>query len=147
MNATITKTLGTLALVTITTLGTVGAVHAAPEPAQTESTRILGTTWELDTNPSVHVTFTRDGEYAHFGCNTARGDIRLKKETKDNGTYRSTPLATTRKLCSDDVMDTEAHVHRILRGNGTWVRSGSTLTISHETGTLRFQARPDGTKQ
>lgn len=136
------KGLLALALAALTVTSAAGAAQGS-STAQTERTRILGTTWELAGNPSVHVTFARGIDYANFGCNTGRGNVTLKRNTKDTGTYKGQPWATTRKQCAQDAMDTESHVQGILSDTGTWERSGSTLTITNESGTLTFTARAE----
>ncbi|MFS8203363.1 META domain-containing protein (plasmid) [Streptomyces sp. CWNU-52B] len=78
----------------------------------------------------VHLTFDEKGTVSgELGCNKVTA-----KATVGDGTITLGPAGTTRKMCSDSLMDTEKSLLRLFGGTVKYQLKGSNLTLTSENG-------------
>ncbi|MFE9685730.1 META domain-containing protein [Streptomyces sp. NPDC006285] len=78
----------------------------------------------------VHLTFDKKGTVGgQLGCNKVTA-----KATVGDGTITLGTPGTTRKMCSDSLMDTERSLLKLFGGTVTYRLTGSNLTLTSENG-------------
>lgn len=78
----------------------------------------------------VHLTFDEKGTVAgQLGCNKVTA-----KATVGDGTITLGTPGTTRKMCSDSLMDTERSLLKLFGGTVKYTLKGSNLTLTSENG-------------
>jgi heat shock protein HslJ len=109
-------------------------VFVSAQSESPENTTLEGTAWRLQRftkgsalveNAPITLEFRTDGGLGgSAGCNTYRGNVTLQ-----GNTLNVSPLATTRKACTEDVMAQETMYLRSLKNAITFERTGDTLTL------------------
>jgi len=85
---------------------------------------------ELASDSGVFLGFAGDGRVTgHGGCNSFFGSYKLA-----DGAIQFDDLGGTRMACSQPVMDRESSFMKALAEAKTFVRDGTTLTLSDGTG-------------
>ncbi|MFC8199382.1 META domain-containing protein [Streptomyces sp. NPDC060006] len=77
----------------------------------------------------VHLTFDEGAVRGQLGCNK----VTAKATVGDGSITLGTP-GTTRKMCSDSLMDTERALLKLFGGTVKYQLKGSTLTLTSENG-------------
>jgi hypothetical protein len=99
-----------------------------------------GTTWLLDkTIPGSEVTalFTNGQVSGSAGCNTYQGTYRSTRAAGRN-TIEFGPLATTKMMCDEPLMDQEGLFLAALESATEYTIEGFALSIEYPGGTLQF---------
>jgi hypothetical protein len=99
-----------------------------------------GTTWLLDkTIPGSEITvlFANGEVSGSAGCNTYQGTYRSTRAAGRN-TIEIGPLATTRMMCDEPLMDQESLYLAALESATGYTLEGFALTISYPGGSLIF---------
>lgn len=124
-----------------------GAPAAGAPAAEGDSLPLVGTTWTLVAmdeamgvafDPAVvtvDATFEADGSvYGTAGCNRFTGSY-----TSDDVSITFSPMAMTRMMCPEPMMDVERAVTAAVQGGVQYSISGNTLTLTTATGVLTFE--------
>lgn len=107
--------------------------------AEVADAELVGPTWNVtgavenegvsSVPEGASLTFAETSVNVNAGCNTGSGGV-----TIDETTITFEPIATTRKMCSDDLMALEASVLAVLSGEVSYEIHGDSLLLTNSDG-------------
>ncbi len=107
--------------------------------AEVEDAELTGTVWvvtgtvateavsSVPADAEASITITDDTVAVNTGCNTGSGGVEVGEDVLIFG-----PIATTRRACTDDLMQLEASVLAVLQGEVSYEIDGDSLSLRND---------------